>query len=218
VHEAIGMTPFKAMFGVDAFDFDAEVDWKTMLDDRDVYEELPERMRIIHDELFRKGMHARVQAAKQYNRALKEVQLEKGDRVLLFYPPGQVEQGRKLRSPWLGPYRVKEKSSPISYMLESEATKEVARVHVNRLRTFSEGFVELGSPQAGVFPDSRRMALRVIESAGEKGDRKFKVVSSGRTGFVWKAEAELPEIVVKSYDLAQEDACRWSTDDRADRG
>jgi transposase InsO family protein len=218
VHEATGMTPFKAMFGVDAFDFDAEVGWKTMLDDRDDDEELPERMRIIHDELFRRGMHARAQAAKQYNRALKEVQFEQGDRVLLFYPPGQVEQGRKLRSPWLGPYRVKEKLSPISYMLESEATKEVARVHVNRLRTFSEAFAEVGSPQAGVFPDSRRMALRVIDSAGEKGDRRFKVVSPGRTGFVWKAEAELPEIVVKSYDLAQEDARRWSTDERADRG
>jgi hypothetical protein len=62
------------------------------------------------------------------------------------------------------------------------------------------------------------MALRVLDSAGKKGDQKFKVVPSGRTGFVWKAEAELSEIEFKSYDLAQEDARRWSTDERADSG
>jgi hypothetical protein len=84
--------------------------------------------------IYRKGVHARGQAARQYNRALKEVQFDEGERVLLFHPPGQVEQGRKLRNPWLGPYRVKEKLSPIGYVLESEISKEVARVHVNRMR------------------------------------------------------------------------------------
>jgi hypothetical protein len=136
VHEATGMTPFKAIFGGEAFDFDAEVGWTTMLEDRDDDEKLQERMRIIHDELFRRGIHTRSQAAGQQNRVLKEVQFEQGDRVLLFNRLGQVEQARKLRSPWLGPYRVKEKLSPISYILESEVTHEVARVHVNRLRTF----------------------------------------------------------------------------------
>jgi hypothetical protein len=146
VHEATG-TPFKAMFGIDAFDFDAEIGWKTVLDEQNEGESLPDRLGSIRDELYRKGVHAQGQAARQYNRALKEVQFENGDRVLLFRPPGQVEQGRKLRAPWLGPYRVKEKLSPIGYLLESEVTGEVARVHVNRMRKFAEEFSELGPPK-----------------------------------------------------------------------
>jgi hypothetical protein len=94
VHEATG-TPFKAMFGIDAFDFDAEIGWKTVLDEQNEGESLPDRLGSIRDELYRKGGHAQGQAARQYNRALKEVQFENGDRVLLFHPPGQVEQGRK---------------------------------------------------------------------------------------------------------------------------
>jgi hypothetical protein len=92
-------------------------------------------------------MHARGQAARQYNRALKVVQFEEGERILLFHPPGQVEQGRKLRTPWLGPNRVKERLSPIGYLLESALIKTVARVQVSRMRKFSEEFAELGSPQ-----------------------------------------------------------------------
>jgi hypothetical protein len=134
----------------------------------------------------------------------------------LLHPPGQVEQGRKLRTPWLGPYRVKEKLSPIGYLLESEVTKEVARVHVNRMRKFSGEFVELGSPQPGVFPDSRRMALHVIDSVDDLGKRRFKVVSPGRTGFVWKAENEVPTIVVKTFDLSQEDKVRLGTTEGTD--
>jgi hypothetical protein len=105
---------------------------------------------------------------------------------------------------------VKEKLSPIDYLLESEVIGEVARVHVNRMRKFAEEFSELGPPQAGVFPDSRRMALRVTDSTGEKGSRRFKVVSPGRTGFVWKAENELPEMVVKAFELSREDKARLS--------
>jgi Integrase zinc binding domain/Integrase core domain len=64
-HEATGMTPFKAMFGIDAFDFDAEIGWKTVLDEQNEGESLPDRLRSIHDELYRKGIHARGQAAPQ---------------------------------------------------------------------------------------------------------------------------------------------------------
>ena len=91
VHEATGMTPFKAMFGIEAFDFDAEIGWKIVLDQQNEEESLPDRIRVLHDELYRKGIHARGQAARQYNRALKEVQFDEGERVLLFHPPGQVE-------------------------------------------------------------------------------------------------------------------------------
>jgi hypothetical protein len=90
VHEDTGITPFKAMFGIDAFDFDAEIGWKAILDEQNEGESLPDRLRILNDELYRKGVHARGRAARQCNRALKEVQFDEGERVLLFHPPGQV--------------------------------------------------------------------------------------------------------------------------------
>jgi hypothetical protein len=201
VHEATGKTPFTAMFSIDAF-------WKTVLDVQNEGESLPDRLRTLHDELYHKGVHARGQAARQYNRALKEVQFEDAERVLLFHPPGKVEQGRKLRTPWLGPYRVKEKLSSIGYVLGSEMAKEATRVHVNRKRNFSEEFAELGSPQTGFFPDSRRMALRVIDSVNYQEMRQFKGVSPGRTGLVRRAENELPIIVAKAFDLSREDKVR----------
>jgi hypothetical protein len=113
---------------------------------------------------------------------------------------------------------VKEKLSPIGYLVESEVTGEVARVHVNGTRKFAEEFSELGPPQDGVFPDSRRMALRVTDSAGERGSRRFKVASPGRTGFVWRAENELPEMVVKAFDLSREDKARLSATKGTDGG
>ena len=100
---------------------------------------------------------------------------------------------------------MKERLSPIGYLLESELTKKVARVHVNRMRKFSEEFYKLGSPQKGVSLDSRRMEVSVIDSIVDQDTRKFKVVSPGRTGFVWRAENELPTVVVKAFDLSREE-------------
>jgi hypothetical protein len=68
VHKATGMTPFKAMFGIDTFEFNAEIGWKTVLDEQNEDESFPDRIRVLHDELYRKGIHARGQAARQYNR------------------------------------------------------------------------------------------------------------------------------------------------------
>jgi hypothetical protein len=42
VHEATGTTPFKAIFGVDAFDFDSEIGWKMFLDDQNEVKSLPD--------------------------------------------------------------------------------------------------------------------------------------------------------------------------------
>jgi hypothetical protein len=63
----------------------------------------------------------------------------------------------------------------------------------------------------GIYPDSRRLFLRILGDKLEQNERWFKLVSPGRNGFVWKHERELPEIVVKAYDIDKEDkALRWS--------
>jgi hypothetical protein len=209
VHEATGMSPFEAMFGIQAFDFDARIRWRTFLDEQDE-RPLGKQLEALHDELYRRGIKAKSQAAKQYDKAVKAVQYSVGDRVLVFYPPGLVEEGRKLRAPWMGPYRIMEKLRPVSYLLKAESTDEVARVHVNRLRHFSAEIKEQESPLGGIYPDSRRLFLRLLGDKLEQDEHWFKLVSPGRNGFVWKRESELPEIVVKAYDIDKEDkAHRW---------
>jgi hypothetical protein len=51
VHVATGKAPFKAMFGINAFDFDAKIGWKTVLDEQNEDDSLPDRLRTLHDEL-----------------------------------------------------------------------------------------------------------------------------------------------------------------------
>ena len=97
----------------------------------------------------------------------------------------------------------------MGYVLQAEQSAEVARVHVNRLRRFEEHFKELGTPQGGVFPDSRRLYLLLTGDRIVDGKKEFNITSVGRRGFVWKPEEELPQIVIKLYDLAKEDRSRW---------
>lgn len=68
--------------------------------------------------------------------------------MLLFHPPGIIETGRKLRVPWLGPYRIASIHSPFSYELLSETEGKRARVHVNRLRKINDDdkLTETGDP------------------------------------------------------------------------
>jgi hypothetical protein len=205
VHEATGITAFKAMYGVKAFDFDSEIGLNKMLDDRRDDTELSRKLQSIHNELYQRGLNARISAAKQDYKGLRSVQYKDRDRVLLFHPPVLVEQGRKLRSPWFGPYRIREKLGDVGYLFEAEKSGEVARVHVNRLRNFAESFKEVDSPQNGVFPDSRSLALRIKDDRVLEGVREFRLVSHGRNGVVWRPEMDLPEIVVKIYDLAKQD-------------
>ncbi len=83
VHDVTGLTPFEAMFGVRAFDFDARVGWKTVMDENDE-RSFPKQMDDMHAELFRRGSSARGRAARQYIKAVREVEFEKGQSVLLF--------------------------------------------------------------------------------------------------------------------------------------
>jgi hypothetical protein len=211
VHEATGSSPIEAMFGVKAFDFDPRIGWRTFLDERDE-RSLGEQLKFLHDELYRRGVKAKSAAANQYEKAVKAVQYSVGDRVLVFYPPGFIEEGRKLRAPWMGPYQIVEKLGPVSYLLKAESTDEVARVHVNRLRHFSEDIMEQKSPLGGIYPDSRGLFLRILGEKEEQDGRWFKLVSPGRNGSVWKRESDLPEIVVKAFDIDKEDkAYRWGS-------
>jgi hypothetical protein len=79
-------------------------------------------------------LKARDEAALAYDRAVRLVEFAEGERVFVYDEAGAVAQGRKLRLPWLGPYRVEKKLSDVSYVLCAENDARVARGHVNRMR------------------------------------------------------------------------------------
>ena len=74
---------------------------------------------------------------------------------------------------------------------------------------FAEYFrEELSAPQSGVFPDSRRLRLSILEDKTVNDQRIYKIKKQGRRGFVWLKSYQLPEIVVKLYHLGKEDKRR----------
>lgn len=102
-------------------------------------------------------------------------------RVLVYSPASDVELGCKLRTPWLGPYRIEEVLSPIACMVRSEVGGLVARVRVNRLARMDESVYEPLVPREGVFPDSRRLIQSLQGKCGTTDGLQFKVKLVGRS-------------------------------------
>jgi hypothetical protein len=126
---------------------------------------------------------------------VKAVKYSVGDRVLVFYSPGLIEEGRKLRTPWMGPHRITRKLVTVSYLLKVESTDEVARVHVNRLQHLSKDIMEQKSPLGGIYPESRRLFLRILGDMLEEDGRWFKLVPPGRNRFIWNANVPCPRLL-----------------------
>ena len=197
------MTPYKAMFGVEAFEAWGEVDRDCMEDEP---ESLAKRLSLLHKQLLSKGKVSRGRAKKQYDKKVNPVEYSVGDRVLLWSVKINNKEGKKIVKPWVGPYRVSGRLGRVGYELRAEVGDKVVRVHANRLRRIPEGVVETGDPQDGMFPDSLRTLSRIAgtqtrrnQSTGEI-ERHFKVRISGSRSTCWTPESDLPETVVKLYD------------------
>jgi len=199
-HAATGVTPYRAVYGVDVFEFDCALLQRYREDDEP--EELSQRLKEVHGKLFARGSESRDVAARAYDRAVSEVRFEEGARVMVYDDAGAVAQGRKLRTPWLGPYRVEKRLSEVSYMLRAESDARVARAHANRLRLWtSEGEEDARNPEAGLWPDSRRTLRAILGQRERDGKAEYRVRRAGRRGFAWVPERDLPEIVVRAYQL-----------------
>jgi hypothetical protein len=120
-------------------------------------EDLARRFAEVQAELLRKGIKRRDETARAYNRAVDLTQFEEGSMVLVYDGAGALAQGRKLRQPWLGPYRVEKRLSDVSYILRAENDARVASVNFNRMRGWTSGAEEKArKPEAGMWTDSRR--------------------------------------------------------------
>jgi len=110
-----------------------------------------------------------------------------------------MEVGRKLRTPWMGPYRVEDKLTSIAYLLRSESDHRLARVHVNRLRAFDENLKETNDALDGVFPDSRRLIRNISADKKVRGKKFFKIKRAYSRREEWVPEDDLPDLVIEEY-------------------
>ena len=131
ISAATGMTPYKAVFEIDAFEAWGEVD-RACFDDEP--ESLAQRLALLQRQLLSKGRVSRSRAKTQYDRRVNPELYEVGDRVRLWSVKFNKEEGKKIVKPWIGPYRVKEKIGRVGYELKSEVGNKTVRVHANRLR------------------------------------------------------------------------------------
>jgi hypothetical protein len=188
-HAATRMTPYKAVLGSEVFEFDCGSVQRWNIDAEP--EDLARRLAEVHAELLRKGLKSRDEAARAYNRAVDLTQFEEASRVLVYDEAGALAQRRKLRQPWLGPYRVEKRLSDVSYILRAENDARVARVHVDQMRGWTSGAEENArKPEAGMWPDSQRLLRGILELQEKEGAREYKVRHAGRRGYIWVREAD----------------------------
>ncbi len=79
-----------------------------------VLEKLWQKLAWLYQDLIQKGHKAIDRAEKFYNKAIHEVAYAEGERFLVYNPQADLEKGRKLSAPWIGPNVFVEKLSNIS--------------------------------------------------------------------------------------------------------
>jgi Tfp pilus assembly protein PilZ len=203
-NDATGTSPYRALFGVDPFEFDACMGLELRLENEP--QDVAKRLGEVHKQLYSKAMKSRAIAHKQCDRAVKECSYAVGDRVLVYHFPGLTECGRKLRVPWIGPYRISAKHSGVGYSAVSELDGKTARVHVNRLKAVPEGReIDASEPEQGLWPDVRRVLRGILSKRTIDGAVEYQVRKAGRKGFVWVASDDLPDVVVKAFEVSRGD-------------
>ena len=203
VHEAINVSPFAAMFGIEAF-----MAWGKYRPKRVMGEpySTSKHLKELHTRLLTQVMRARRQASSQYNRTVREMKLGIGDRVLVRAPDMVSKEGNTFISPWLGPHVLEEQLSGVSHSLRSEINGETTRVHPNCIRRISKVAIQTAHPKEGVFPDGLRLLEKMTDAVERpcprtgRPERWFKVQPRWRTSPRWTAETALPEAIVRLYD------------------
>lgn len=167
---ATGTTPYKAAFGIGAFEAWGELD----LDRNDGEpDSLSERLSVFHKQLLGRARKERNRAKTQYDKSVRETQYE-------------MEEGKKVVKPWIGPYIVSGKLGRVGYQMLSEMGNTTVRVHANRQRKIAKCMLETGDPEIGMIPDSLRTLKRIsgaeVRRNAETGEQErwFNMRIKGR--------------------------------------
>jgi hypothetical protein len=86
----------------------------------------------------------------------------------------------------------------------SELEGKTVRIHFNRLKAVPDGReVNVSAPEQGLWPDVRRVLRGVLSKRTVRNVVKYQVWKAGRNGFLWVGAEDLPEGVVKAYEMSR---------------
>lgn len=94
------MTPFKTIFGIDAFNTWTELETDI---DEDEPDDLARKLSSLHKTLVNNASLAKLEAALNFDKAIKEIQYEVGGRVISWRSDSSKMEGKKLWKPWIDP-------------------------------------------------------------------------------------------------------------------
>jgi hypothetical protein len=135
---------------------------------------------------------------------MKMCSYDVGNRVIIYHTRGETASGRKLRVPWIGPYRITERHLAVGFSAVSELEGKAARVHVNRLKAVPDGReVDESAPEQGLWPEVRRVWRSVLSKRTVRVVVGYQVRKAGRNGFVWVGAEDLPDVVIKAYEMSR---------------
>lgn len=190
------------MFGIDSFEVWLELDIDNSEDEP---ARLPGKLSLLNIKLMGSAEIAREIAARQNDKAVKELEYDVGDPVLLWRTELAEREGNKLWRPWVGAYVMIGQLRLVGYELPFEIGGKHARVHVNKLQKIHDRAVQSSEPGEVVLPDCMRLlkkvkgAQTIIDDETGQSLRVFKVQLARRKAPLRTKEADLPEVVVKRF-------------------
>lgn len=81
---------------------------------------------------------------ERFNKNAKERTFELGDLVYMLDMNAKIGLSRKLRKPWVGPFRIIEKKGPVTFKIRRLNTRKDRVVHANKLKLCTSTDFELG--------------------------------------------------------------------------
>jgi hypothetical protein len=162
--------------------------------------DVAQRLAEVLGQLYKKAMRSCAAAQVQYSKAVKMCSYAVGDRVLIYL--SATESGRKLPVPWIGPCRITERHSAVGYSTVSRLEGKTPRVHVNRLKAVPDGReVDAPAPEHGLWPDVWRVLGGVLSKKTVRDVVEYQVRKAGRNGFLWVGAEDLPDVVVRAFEM-----------------
>jgi hypothetical protein len=142
VHDSTKRSPFEVLYGRSPrLPLDVSLKLPSVAKSRNVAEYVSTLGRNVSEvwEYAKASLDkSRARMKTQYDRSHKASSFEVGSLVLIHIPRRYKGKSPKLQNPWLGPYRVETKLSPVTYRLRSVLTKRLMRspLHISKLKAF----------------------------------------------------------------------------------
>jgi transposase InsO family protein len=133
-HTATGYTPFELVFGRKSTLPSALMDSPSPQYNYDDYvTELKNRLQTAHQVAKENLLSSKARSKEHFDRETERLELQVGDRVLLYDETVRRGRSKKLSSQWIGPYEI---VAIDKVNVTIKRGKRVQKVHVNRIKPF----------------------------------------------------------------------------------